>query len=162
MVVRELLISAAAALLGPIVGIIMFFVVFSDELDRSTASFSVPDRQAQAVAGFSQGGVNRTFAPPWPWLNSASSGVEERMPQAPNAQFLPDIATWKTVVSDPEGRPLSEANRGPLRKAPKAVTAGRHPVAATSEEPSVVSAGSAAPIQAPYRVLQGRMTLGGP
>jgi hypothetical protein len=160
MVVKVLLISVAAALLGPFVGIAMFFVVFNDDLSRPTASFSVSDRQAQAVGELSQGEVIRTSAPPWPWLNSASIGVEARRPQAPTAQFLPDIATWQYVVSDPQGRILSAANRGKLRKAPKAATGGRQP--ASSDEPSLVSAEFATPIQVPFPVLQGRMTLGGP
>ena len=107
MLVKSLVISTAAALLGPTIGVALFLVANSDHI-------TVTARKLGPVTELVQAETIRTFAPQGLWLDPAASIMQK--PKTIAARTTSDPAAWHTVVSCPEGQALAEDGRCPAPK----------------------------------------------
>ena len=98
MLLKSLAVSVAAALLGPTLGIAMFFLA-----DSNSAS-------GQQLITATQHEVVRSFAPSETWYGPSAQAVEVR---AAAAELPGGLGSWQTVVRCPDGQALSEDGRCP-------------------------------------------------
>ena len=108
MLLKSLVISVAAAVLGPTIGIGMFFLANDDYSSSHTTSFS---GEARLVTEPGHREVFKMFAPPGPWYNPTLIGVHERKIDTAAGDPVSERSSWHTVVSCAEGQALSEDGR---------------------------------------------------
>jgi hypothetical protein len=96
MLLKSLAVSVAAALLGPTLGIAMFFLANSDSAS------------GQQLATATQREVVRSFAPSETWYDPSAQAIEV---QAAAAELPGGLGSWQTVVRCPDGQALSEDGR---------------------------------------------------
>ena len=110
MLLKSLVMSAVAAVLGPTLGIGLFFVANGD-FGNQTTSFAASTGEAALVTEQRDTDVIRMFAPPGAWYNPTSTGEHERKINTAAGDPLSKLGSWHTVVSCPEDRALSEDGR---------------------------------------------------
>jgi hypothetical protein len=90
MLLKSLVVSVAAALLGPALGIAAFYL----------ANSGYPDQPVSTSI--------RTFAPSAVWYDPS---VPKHRLDTAAADLPPDVGGWKTVVNCPDGQALSADGR---------------------------------------------------
>jgi hypothetical protein len=99
MLLKSLVVSVAAALLGPTLGIATFLAVNGAYPSQPfAASSQVADETAQPAPRI------RAFAPSGLWY---AQNVQERELSTAAADLSPEAGGWQTVVSCPDGQTLS-------------------------------------------------------
>ena len=144
MLVKSILISTAAALLGPIIGVAVFFMADSDRGAQATSP--TVSTRVGPVTELGEAEVIRSFAPQGVDLRFASILVPERKPQGSAARTA-ESAAWRTVVTCAVGEP-AEDGRCPVPK--------NFPATATREALADITP----PTDAPTSSLSGRMSVG--
>ena len=96
MLLKSLAVSVAAALLGPTLGIAMFFLANSNSAS------------GQQLITASQHEVVGSFAPSETWYGPSAQAVEML---AAAAELPGGLGSWQTVVRCPDGKALSEDGR---------------------------------------------------
>jgi len=164
MLVRTLVTSVAAALLGPAVGIGVFIMANRDHSDGQATSISMTQtREAGSAIETGQAEDIRTFTPQGRWLGSPATRVQEPKLKTAAARPSREPAHWHTVVSCPSGEPLPGDGRCP---SPEPVTT--RPTSRSSmvnlppEARNLVSGEIESPARVPIPPLPGRMSVGGP
>jgi len=105
MLVKSLVVSVAAALLGPTLGIAAFFLANSN---YPSQPFSASTQEMGLIAQPDHREVARTFAPSGPWYGPSA---QERKLDTAAADLPSGLGVWQTVVNCPEGQALSENGR---------------------------------------------------
>ena len=141
MLVKSIVISIAAALLGPTIGVALFFMANSDRGGKATSPTVVTREGLGTELGEAE--VIRNFAPQGAHLDLASILVTERRPQVA-ASGTVESAPWRTVVIRAVGQPTKD---------------GRCPAPETVPRP-VVIADVAPSADVPTSPLPGRMSVG--
>jgi hypothetical protein len=100
MLLKSLVVSVAAALLGPTLGIATFLAVDGAYSSQPLASPQVADETAQPAPRIAL----RAFAPSGLWY---AQNVQERELSTAAADLSPEAGGWQTVVSCPDGQTLS-------------------------------------------------------
>ena len=95
MLVKSILISTAAALIGPAIGIAMFFMAHGNHLGGPATSPTEAARE-EPVAELGKAEAMKTFVPQWLHLDPDSIIVPERKPQ-PAGEVI-ESGAWRTVV----------------------------------------------------------------
>jgi len=100
MLLKSLVVSVAAALLGPTLGIAAFLAVNGAYPSQPLASSQIADEMAQPAPHIAL----RAFAPSGLWYGQ---NVQERELSTAAADISPEAGGWQTVVSCPDGQTLS-------------------------------------------------------
>jgi hypothetical protein len=101
MLLKSLVVSVAAALLGPTLGIATFLAVNGAYPSQPLAASSqIADETAQPAPRIAL----MAFAPSGPWYGQ---NVQERELSTAAADISPEAGGWQTVVSCPDGQTLS-------------------------------------------------------
>ena len=141
MLVKSIVISTAAALLGPTIGVALFLVANSDRGGKATSPTVVTREGLGTELGEAE--VIRNFAPQGVHLDLASILAPERKPQVAAAGTA-EQAAWRTVVICVVGQPAKD---------------GRCPAPEIVPTPEVI-ADVAPPADVPTSPLSGRMLVG--
>ena len=153
--------SAAAAVLGPTIGIAVFFMPNRDNVSGPATSFTVSTRGTGPVTEFAED--LRSFAPRGLWLNLAPSVVQERKPQAATVATSSEPTAWPAVVTCSEGRSVREDGRCPAPEIVSAPTAGKRSIADVTPPAGNFGSGEIEILErAPFSPFPGRMSVGGP
>jgi hypothetical protein len=107
MLVKSLVVSVAAALLGPTLGIATFFLTNGNS--PNSHSFSASVQTTGLLAQPDHREVTRTFAPSGAWYGP--SAQERKLDTAAADLRSGLLGVWQTVVNCPEGQALSEDGR---------------------------------------------------
>jgi hypothetical protein len=111
MLLKSLVVSVAAALLGPTLGIATFLAVNGAYPNQPLAASSqIADETAQPTPL-----ALMAFAPSGPWYGN----VQERELGTATADISPEASGWQTVVSCPDGQTLSGDARCQTSKRPQ-------------------------------------------
>lgn len=138
---KSIVISTAAALIGPAIGIAIFFTAHSDHLGGATPSLAESSGDG-TVADLGKDEVIKTFVPQWLPIDAFSVPVPERKPYPVNGTA--EFGAWRTVVRCALG-PATKDGRCPLPEASEAIADIDSPAEASNSPP-----------------LSGRMSIGGP
>lgn len=141
MLVKSIVMSTAAAFLGPTIGVALFFLANSDRGGKATSPTVVTREGLGTELGEAE--VIRNFAPQGAHLDLASILVTERRPQVA-ASGTVESAPWRTVVICAVGQPTKD---------------GRCPAPETVPTPEVI-ADVAPSADVPTSPLPGRMSVG--
>ena len=155
MLLKSLVMSVVAAVLGPTIGVAMFLMANSDGSDLPKLNSASHSQEAGPATGSGQTEVSGAFLPQAPWLASAATGVQERKPETAAAGWSTELGMWQTTVSCPEGQPLTEEGPCPspeIVKAPKTTDVTPAAESLASDESDKV-------MRRPSRPLPGRMTV---
>jgi hypothetical protein len=104
MLVKSLAVSVAAALLGPTLGIAMFFLANSNSASSQPLS---TEQQVGLVTAPAQREVIRSFTPSETWYDPSAQVAEVH---AAATSLAGGLGAWQTVVR-PDGQALSEDGR---------------------------------------------------
>ena len=146
MLVKSILISTAAALIGPAIGIATFFMAHGNHLGGPATSPTEAARE-EPVAELGKAEAMKTFVPQWLHLDPDPILVPERKPQ-PAGEVI-ESGGWRTVVRCASGLAIKEGSC-PLPEIVPTPTMGE---AVADGDP---------PADAPTSPLPGRMSVGGP
>jgi hypothetical protein len=142
MLMKSIVISTAAALLGPTIGVAVFFVANSDRGGQSISATATREGSETELDG---AGVIRNFAPEGVHLGSTSILAPKPKPQV-SAPATAESAAWRTVIICAEGQ-TDKDDRCPMPKiAPGLTSKG-------------AIADLAPPTGAPTSPLPGRMSV---
>ncbi len=138
---KSIVLSIAAALIGPAIGIAIFFTAHSDHLGGATTSLAESNGDA-TVADLDKDEAIKTFVPQGLPIDAFPVSVPERKPDS--TQGKAESGEWRTVVRCALG-PATQDGRCPLPESSKAIAEVDSPAEASSSTP-----------------LAGRMSIGGP
>jgi hypothetical protein len=141
MLVKSIVISTAAALLGPTIGVALFLVANSDRAGEATSPTVATREGLETELGEAE--VIRNFASQGVHLDLASILAPERKPQVAAAATA-ESAAWRTVVICAVGQPAKD---------------GRCPAPEIVPTPEAI-ADVAPPADVPTSPLPGRMSVG--
>ena len=162
MFLNSLVLSVAAAVLAPTIGVAMFFMVGSYDSGQPTVISATPSLKAEQTTDSGQTEISGRFVPQEPWRASAATAPQERKPETAAARESTEPGTWQTTVSCP-GAPLPEEGPCPSLENGKAPKTKKHSVPdVTPAAESFASGETDITIRPPSRPLPGRMTVGGP
>jgi hypothetical protein len=105
MLVKSLIVSVAAAVLGPTLGIATFFLANST---YPSQSLSASTQEMGLIARPDHREVARAFAPSGAWYGPSA---QERKLDTAAADLPSGLGVWQTVVNCPEGQALSKDGR---------------------------------------------------
>lgn len=164
MLVRTLVTSVAAALLGPAIGIGAFLMANRDHSGAQPTSISMsPTREAGSAIETGQAKDIRTFTPQGRWLGSPATRVQEPKLKAADARPSREPAAWHTVVSCPSGEPLPGDGHCPSPEPVTTRPTGRSSMVNLLPEAGNLGSGlTDVAERAPTSPLRGRMSVGGP
>jgi hypothetical protein len=138
---KSIVISTAAALIGPAIGIAIFFTAHSNHLGGATTLLA-ESNEGGSVAVLGKDEAIKTFVPQWLLIDAFPVPAPQRMPYAVNGTA--ESGTWRTVVRCALG-PATKDGRCPLPEASEAI----------ADIDSAAEASNLPP-------LSGRMFIGGP
>jgi hypothetical protein len=164
MLVRTLVTSVAAALLGPAIGIGVFIMANRDHSGGQPTSISMTQtRQAGSAIETGQAEDIRTFTPQGWWLSSPATRVQEPKLKTAAARPSREPAHWHTVVSCPSGEPLPGDGRCPLPEPVTTRPTGKSSMINVRSEAGNVGFGEIeSPARLPIPPLPRKMSVGGP
>jgi len=164
MLVRILVTSVAAALLGPAIGIGVFVMANKDHSGGRPTSFSMTQtREIGSASEMGQAEDIRTFTPQGRWLGSPATRVQEPKLKAAAARPSREPGHWHTVVSCPSGEPLSGDGHCPSPEPVTTRPTGRSSMVNLPQEAGNLGSGlTDVAERAPTSPLPGRMSVGGP
>jgi hypothetical protein len=164
MLVRTLITSVAAALLGPAVGMGVFVMTNRDHSGGQPPSISMTQtREAGSAIETGQAEDIRTFTPQGRWLGSPATRVQEPKLKTAAARPSREPAHWHTVVICPSGEPLPGDGRCPSPEPVTTGPTGRSSMVNVPPEASKLGSGlTDVAERAPISPLPGRMSVGGP
>ena len=122
MFLKSLVLSVAAAVLAPIIGLAMFFMVDSYDSGQPTMISATPSLKAEQTTDSGQTEISERFVPQEPWRASAAIAPLDRKPASAQARWSTEPGTWQTTVSCPGETPLPEEGPCPsleIGKVPK-------------------------------------------
>ena len=138
---KSIVLSIAAALIGPAIGIAIFFTAHSDHLGGVTTSLAESNADG-SVADLGKDEGIKTFVPLGLSIDTFPVSVPERKPDP--TQGKAESGRWRTVVRCALG-PATQDGRCPLPESSKAIADIDSPTEESSSPP-----------------LAGRMSIGGP
>ena len=154
-------IAAAAALLGPTIGVAVFLATDTDHLISEATPLTMAGQEPGSMTELSQTDVFRSFVPHGLELKLVSIGVQERKLQPATTQALTEPLAWLTVITCANDQPVLKNGRCPAPKFVPIPTADKKTVA---DEPPITDSFASASAQIPERAasspLAGRMSLG--
>ena len=112
---KSIVLSTAAALIGPAIGIAIFFTVHSDHLGGATTSLAEFNGDG-SVAGKDE--AIKTFVPQWAPIDAFPLPVPER--KSDPVRGRAESGGWRTVVTCALG-PATKDGRCPLPEASEAI-----------------------------------------
>jgi hypothetical protein len=165
MLMRTLVTSVAAALLGPAIGIGVFIMANRDHSGGQPTSISMTQtREAGSAIETGQAEEEiRTFTPQGRWLGSPATGMQE--PKLKTAAVRPsrEQATWHTVVTCPSGEPFPGDGICPLPEPVTTRPTGKSSTVNVPPEAGNLGSGwTDVAERAPPSPLPGRLSVGGP
>jgi hypothetical protein len=161
MLAKTLVMSVAAAIFGPIIGIGVFLITNTDYFGHSTRSFAASGAETGPPMDSRQTNVVRMFAPSGQWLDPVSiSGQKPKAETAVASSSSTELDPWRTVVSCQDGQPLNEDSRCSSPEIVSTRLAGKRSVR------ELIPGGIASKVEiregAPSSPELGRMSVGGP
>jgi len=164
MLVRPLIMSIAAALMAPAIGIGVFLMTNRNHSGGQPISVSMsPTPETGAAIETGQAEVIRTFAPQGRWLGSPATRVQEARLKPAAARPSREPGPWHTVVSCPRGEPLPGDGICPLPETVTTSPTGRSSMVNLLPEADNLSSGEIeSTVLVPIPPLPGRMSVGGP
>jgi len=138
---KSIVISTAAALIGPAIGIAIFFTAHSNHLGGATTLLAGSNGGGSVADLVGKHEAIKTFVPQWVLIDAFPVSAPQRKPY-PNGTA--ESGAWRTVVRCALG-PATKDGRCPLPEASEAI----------ADIDSAAEASNLPP-------LSGRMSIGGP
>ena len=138
---KSIVISTAAALIGPAIGIAIFFATHSDHLGGATTSLA-ESNGGGSVAELGKHEAIKTFVPQWLLIDAFPVAAPQRKPYPVSGTA--ESGPWRTVVTCALG-PATKDGRCPLPEASEAIADINSPAEESNSPP-----------------LSERMSIGGP